>query len=95
MVTASSDGTARIWDTPVVPLPMPAWLSELAEALAGQRLTAHGLTQSLTGDELLDLKQRLLESAEPNFYTRWGKWFFGQRTSLAVSSPSAAPVADR
>ena len=43
IVTASYDYTARVWDMPAASLPIPDWLPELAEAIAGRRFNPMGL----------------------------------------------------
>ena len=38
VVSASSDGTARVWEVAQAPLPIPDWLTDLAEAVADSQL---------------------------------------------------------
>jgi tetratricopeptide (TPR) repeat protein len=56
------DGRIRIWETPPPPLPAPDWLSELAEALAGQRFNRQGFLEPVSPGELWVLQQRLKHS---------------------------------
>jgi WD40 repeat protein len=76
VVTASADGTAGIWWVPIPPLPAPAWLPELAEALAGRKMDETGNSEVVPVENLFQLKQRLSQSSGDNDYGGWVKWFF-------------------
>ena len=78
ILTASEDGTASLWDVPEAPLPPPAWLAELAEALTGRRWEASGAFSTVAGTELIELGEGL-KNAGDDFYSRWGRWFFADR----------------
>jgi WD40 repeat protein/serine/threonine protein kinase len=56
---ALSEGKVRIWETPKFPLPVPDWLPNLADALAGQRFDQHGSLVSLPSAELWGLEEKL------------------------------------
>lgn len=45
VLTASTDGKAFLHELPVVPLPVPEWLPELADSITGVRLDASGTPQ--------------------------------------------------
>ncbi len=79
VLTASSDSTARLWPVLEFPTPAPAWLPELAEALAGQRLDDNDVSQPVSVESLHRLRQRLapLASSHPHDpHARWANWFF-------------------
>jgi hypothetical protein len=94
VVTASLDQTARIWEVPIVPLPVPGWFARLAEAVAGQRLTREGSSESVQVEQLVNIRRQILQSPETNFYVQWGKWFFADRATRGISpfSPVTLPV---
>jgi hypothetical protein len=83
-ITASLDRTARIWEVPVAAAPIPAWLPDLAEAVAGQRLNPDRIPEAVSWDEYADLKARLGELPGDDIYVRWA------RRILADSAPAAA-----
>ncbi|HXG46078.1 MAG TPA: hypothetical protein VNO52_00505, partial [Methylomirabilota bacterium] len=76
VLTSSWDGTARIWPVLEAPVPAPAWLPELAEALAGQRLDEQDVSQPVSIEALLQLRQRLTGGPAGDYYERWAHWFF-------------------
>jgi WD40 repeat protein len=87
VVTASSDGTARIWEVAFAPLPIPDWLPELAEAVAGQKIDPRDISENVPVRELFQLKERLNQSSSDDVYSIWAKWFFADDTSRSVLSP--------
>ncbi len=85
LATVSADGSLRLWPIPTLPLPVPDWLPELAEALAAKRLDLHGRTASVAANRLVELRRRFDSSTDTNFYAHWAKWFLADRTTRAVS----------
>jgi WD40 repeat protein len=62
-ITASSDKSAKIWPVPVALPPIPPWLPDLAEAVAGQRLNADRIPEPVSWAENAALKARLKRTA--------------------------------
>src|SRR5436190_11897494 len=50
LATASDDKTIYVWDLPTPGPSIPKWLPDIAEGIAGQRLTTKGTFQPVTGD---------------------------------------------
>ena len=73
LVVTSQARRAFVIDTPIVPIPAPAWLPELAEAMSG-RVQEHS-----PGPAILRLRGRLRDLPGDDFYARWARWFFGER----------------
>jgi WD40 repeat protein len=103
VLSASWDGTARLWEVPSISSPIPGWLSELAEAVAAQRLNAQGSIELVPMEELLSIKRKLTGSnpAAANENTRaselsarWAKWFFADRARRTISLGSSLTAAD-
>ena len=92
VVTASNDGAARLWEVPLAPVPVPAWLPELAEAVAGQRFTPQRTPEWVSPEEFMRLKQRLTKSSGTDFYPRWAKWFFADAATRTLSPSSSITV---
>jgi eukaryotic-like serine/threonine-protein kinase len=91
IATASADGTARLWDVPTMSGSPPGWLSDLAEAIAGQRLNAAGLIEPVEDDLFWQLKTQLDSTAAADSYTRRAQWFFANRDTRPIS-PSSTPT---
>ncbi len=85
LATVTPDGVLRLWDVPVVPVPTPAWFSELAETVAGKRFDAQGRSIPVSASRLVHLRQQLISDSSTNFYARWAKWFFADRSTRAAS----------
>jgi WD40 repeat protein len=85
MATASGDGRVRLWDVPPVPVPVPTWLPELAEAIAGRRWESNRTVVTVPLTEVVALRKQLTTSISTDFHTRWAQWFFGDRTTRSCS----------
>jgi WD40 repeat protein len=85
---------ARVWDLPVLPVPAPAWLPRLAEAVGRRRLNAHRELEPVPVRELLEIRQAIEQSSSTDPYTRWAKWFFADRSTRPQSPNAACTVAD-
>jgi len=94
ILTASLDGTARIWDVPQWPVPAPAWLPRLAEAVGGRRINSLRQLGVVPVVELRELQRQLEQSPAGDPYTRWAKWFFADRSTRPLSLESAITVSD-
>jgi dipeptidyl aminopeptidase/acylaminoacyl peptidase len=85
-VTASYDRTARLWEIMRAPIPVPAGIPELAEAVVGQRLDERGVSQTVPVEQLLRVKN--LVSGAASAYAAWSRWF-GDNSYTRVLSPSS------
>ncbi|MBI5384851.1 MAG: protein kinase [Verrucomicrobia bacterium] len=92
LVTACEDGQARLWEVPVVRGAVPGWLAPLAEALGGQRLNAEGVLEHVPVAEVRALRQEVLASAAGDVASAWGKWFFADRATRAISPGASVTV---
>ena len=84
VLTCSWDGTAKIWPVVAAPVPVPPWLPDLAEAVAGERMNEQNLSQPVSVEVLYRLRQQLTASAGTGYYERWVKWFFADSASRAM-----------
>ena len=75
VVTASLDRTARVWDAPPAPTPVPPWFLALAEAVAGTRLSARGNIELVSRKEREEAVRQLVRVSDGDFYERLGRWF--------------------
>ena len=78
-LSASEDGTVRVWRVLRASLPAPAWLTELAEALAGRRLRDDGALEQVPPERWFALNKWLGASTADDLYARWAKWFLVER----------------
>src|SRR5205814_5897089 len=70
LLTAGYDGKLKVWDLGLLhpPLPVPGWLSALAESLGGKRLGAKESFESVPGDSFELAKVRVEQSNKSSFY---------------------------
>jgi eukaryotic-like serine/threonine-protein kinase len=89
LITAAPQG--HLWEIPLAPAPAPRWLGNLAEAVAGLRLTDDGFEEITDDRELFELKRQLQAGTVPvqDSYGHWLRWFFADR-SLRGISPSSS-----
>jgi hypothetical protein len=85
IATASFDYQARIWEIARADQPAPPWLPELAEAVAGERLSPQGVPMEVPAGQFLELKSRLESLPADDAYTRWAQWFLGDRSTRPVA----------
>jgi len=88
VVTASADGTARIWEVGSAVLPIPTWLPDLAEAVAGRRIGPQEMSVTLAVGDLYRLKEKLRSLETQGYYETWVQWFLADLGHRRVS-PSA------
>jgi len=99
LASTSSSGIVRFWEVTPAPLPVPAWLCELAEALAGQRFNQRGLLEPVPPVEWWAAQEKVAAWARTNnsqsdaTYLRWAKWFASPPRSRTVlpASPLTLP----
>ena len=88
IVTASGDGTARVWDVAPSGTRFPGWLLELAEAVSGKRLNKQGVLEVTQGDpaEVIARIRRQLDQVPGNDdWVVWGRWFLADRATRTIS----------
>jgi WD40 repeat protein/serine/threonine protein kinase len=78
-ITASLDQAARIWEVPCATSPIPSWLADVAEALAGQRLNASRIPEPVASTEYAQIKERLAKSSDTSPLAHWVNQFFADQ----------------
>jgi WD40 repeat protein len=81
VATGSWDDTVRLWPVVKAPVPVPEWLPDLAEALAGQRIGQDHVSQIVPAMRLFQIRQELRNRQDPGYLDRWGRWFCGDSTN--------------
>jgi hypothetical protein len=92
LLTASKDGTARIWEVHRAPAPAPPWLADLAEAIAGQRLDDKRHSQGIPPEQLLEVIERIMRNPANDPYARWARWFLSDPAARSASAQPQAPA---
>jgi WD40 repeat protein len=87
-----SGGPVRIWELPTVPLPVPSWVMDLAEAVSGNRLDNQGVLQLVPFADLQALKTQVQESVETDPWSRLAKWLFADPAKRTISPFSPATL---
>jgi hypothetical protein len=93
LFTESAAGV-HIWDVAVdLEAPLPAWVPELAEALAGRRFDVRGQFVP-TVKSLGQMREELLALKGDDFWSRLGRWFFLREPNRTISPDSSVTVAE-
>jgi WD40 repeat protein/class 3 adenylate cyclase len=91
-VIVAGKGGAKIWDVLAIGGNAPAWLPDLAEALAGYRFDDAGKMQTLQPHNFLDAKHRIKMSAGDEYW-QWARWYFDTGPDRLISPYSRATAA--
>jgi hypothetical protein len=92
VLTCSPDRQVRIWEVTSAPLPVPPWLPELAEALAGQLIDAQEVSGAMPVEKLYELRRQLAANTNQTYYGPWARWFFADGATRTISSSSDVTV---
>jgi WD40 repeat protein len=76
LLTASRDRTARLLDVAELPLPVPSWFTDVAEALGRQRFTALETLEVVPTAEVERLKRELGQQPAADPYVQLARRFF-------------------
>jgi hypothetical protein len=68
-----------------LPLPCPGWFLDLAEALARRRFTLDGAEEAVESKAFFAVKARVAAAPAGDPWTRWGQWFFADRSQRALA----------
>ena len=92
LVAAADNSTIYFHDVPPHPQPAPAWLADLAEAVAQRRVDDAGETSRTGTPDVQTLRTSLAAAAGEDDYARWVRWFFADRATRTASAFSAVPI---
>jgi hypothetical protein len=92
LVVAAFQGSIYFHDVPPLPQPAPAWLADLAEAVAQRRVDDAGETSRAGAPDLLKLRTSRATTAGEDDYARWVRWFFADRATRTASAFSDVPM---
>lgn len=94
VVIPCADQTARIFDVPAMPGPAPAWIPQLAEAMAERRLDDEGVMHPVNWTNLLSVASFCQTNQAVDFYSRWGRWFFADRVERGITASNPLTVGE-
>jgi len=75
-----------------LPLPVPKWLPELAEAIAEKKLSDIDGVEQAPLTSLQALRKQVAERSASDDWSRWAKWFFADPTARTVPPFLDAPA---
>jgi WD40 repeat protein len=79
LVLGASVDSAKLWRPLIASGPAPAWLPDLAEAVAGLRQLDDRALEPVAPGRLAELHGRLISHPGTDFYSRWARWFLVDR----------------
>jgi hypothetical protein len=71
---------------PQAPAPVPEWLPQVGEAVAGVRLSASRLPEPVESGALAKLRDELATNRETNSYAQWARWFVADPATRTISA---------
>ena len=93
---AGDSYVSRILHISTPPAGVPAWFAEFLEGVAGQRFEPGAdLPAVVPPTSFLGLRQRVLDSADTDYYTRWVRRWLDGRNAVRVSRRPRADDATR
>ena len=96
-IVTTAGGSAFLWEVPHLNVPLPPWIIELADSIAGKRLTADNIFEPVAIASLFDLEKRHSRPGQPfsgDYYDRWLVWFFAKRSDRSISALSLVTTRD-
>ena len=75
ILTACADGVCRVWPIPILVDPVPRWMPELAEFLAGQKLETNAVVQPIQRETIDAWLSRLDKDSFEGPFARWMERF--------------------
>ena len=96
VVTAAQapDNAARIWQVPVAPAQVPAWLPDFAEAVAGLAVGTKGTTRLVSENDFGQLRNHLNGLTDNDHFNRVARWFFADRATRTISPFQSETIAE-
>ena len=88
-LSIAGNDALRIWDVVDPPVPAPDWFCGFVEAVAGRRCNEHHDTEPVSRESLQSFRQRLADTRERDFYSRYANWFLHER--LKDPAPAFVP----
>ncbi len=85
LLTVCYDWRVRVWEVPAPTGSAPAWLSDLAEAFAGQRINRHGVIEDASADALAQLGQPPVTHSALDTHSVWARWFAADRPTRTIA----------
>ena len=85
LAMTTEDMVVRVWPILNPPVPVPDWLPQAAEQIAGERINDRGSLVNTDGRDLPRIRQRLEHAKGDGFYARWGRWLLSDRGDQTIN----------
>ncbi len=72
--------------------PIPGWLPDMAEGVVGQRFNEQRDLEAISVQTRLNLRERVLGTADNTVYRQWAEWFFANVETRPISPFSKLAV---
>ena len=89
VVTASKDKTARVWGVAPVPMPVPTWFLDWAEAQVGRQFAGANEGGTIPFNEQRRLREQIQARTDTNIFTRLAQWVQADPSTRPIS-PNAS-----
>lgn len=87
-IAGRHSGDAFLWEVPIFGIPAPAWLADLAEAVACQRVSEEGF-EFVPPSHMAELRSALDHESHTNRWQEFAEWFYADRVARHISPGSA------
>lgn len=94
LLVVPKNGDLILYELLVPEFPAPSWLADLAEAVAGQRLSESGKVEIASPRQFFQLRKSLNVNPDSDFYARWASWFLQDPDKRTISPRANLLVED-
>jgi len=84
----------RLWEVTDSPSPVPSWVCDLAEGIAGRRFNDRGEREPVPSKILQELKFRATNETKTDYYSTWARWFLSDRFKGPVQSTRTSELGE-
>jgi WD40 repeat protein/serine/threonine protein kinase len=89
LATGAADGSIHLWEVPSLPARAPAWLPDLVEAVARQRLNEHNHVEPVPPTALTGVRKAIEQDPSDEDFRHWAKWFLADTQTRLLSANAA------
>ena len=92
LVSCGADGTARVWDLPVVELPVPAWFLTWAESVGGVKAVGGSGSEVVDWEDVREVEQAVRSREGDGFFETVASWYYADALERTITPFSEASV---
>jgi len=86
--------SAIVWDLEAAPVPVPIWVCDWAESLAGLQILSDGTVRDMSSENGFRRLKEHSQSPATNIYSKYLAWFLSPPSARMISPMSAVTVAE-